>query len=59
MKSFLILLFFLSFNIIYNEDCSNFNDNYNCEGGSHEISEDMDENIFQTPPRNDIYGLYK
>ena len=58
MKSFLILLLSLTFNLIYNEDCSNYDDIYFCED-DYEFSEDWDDNAFQTPARNDIYGRYK
>ena len=59
MESFLILLFFLTFNKINNENCSNYDNIYNCEGNSTTFNEDMDDSAFQTPPRNDIYGRYK
>ena len=54
---FFLILFFL-FNFTQ-EQCSNFDNDYNCNYGEHEFSDYWDNNCFQTPPRNDIFGRYK
>ena len=59
MKNYFILLFYIKFIQILNESCSTFDEEYICEGDKRTFDEEMDENAFQTPPRNDIYGRYK
>ena len=59
MKTIFIILFSLNLLIILNEDCSNFDDEYLCKDGQLSYSEQSDEDAFQTPPRNDIYGRYR
>ena len=59
MDYVLILLFFLNFLEILNENCSTFDNEYICKSDKIAFDEEMDENAFQTPPRNDIYGRYK
>jgi hypothetical protein len=57
----IILISLFSFFIlnIYPEECTNFDNDYNCSENEHEYPESLDENCFQTPPRNDIFGNYK
>jgi alpha-amylase len=42
-----------------NEDCSNLNGEYGCNGDQTVYPESWDERIFQTPPRDDIEGNYR
>ena len=56
---FISILLSLNLLIILNEDCSVFDDEYLCEGEEISYDEKYDENAFQTPPRNDIYGRYR
>ena len=56
---FISILFSLNLLIILNEDCSVFDDEYLCEEEEISYDEKYDENAFQTPPRNDIYGRYR
>ena len=53
---FLILFFKLNF---AKGQCSNYDNNYNCGYEEHDFPESFDNNCFQTPPRNDIFGRYK
>ena len=63
MKIFLLLLIIFKFLIIQTaDDCTDWNHDYYCdtlEITDNAFSEEMDENAFQTPPRNDIYGNYQ
>ena len=54
--SFLILFFKLN---LTKAECPNYDNDYNCNDGQHEFPETLDDNCFQTPPRNDIFGRYK
>ena len=56
---FISILFCLNLLIILNEDCSNFDDEYLCEEEETSYNEKYDEDAFQTPPRNDIYGRHR
>ena len=56
---FLLFLLFLFILKISKEQCTNFDNNYICENDQHEFPESWDDNCFQTPPRNDIFGNYK
>ena len=57
-KIIIITIYFLLFSI-YKQECSNYDDDYYCEGTIRAFSEEMDNDAFQTPPRNDIYGRYR
>ena len=57
-----LILFFILIFFVFNftqEQCYNFDNDYNCNSGEHDFSESWDSNCFQTPPRNDIFGRYK
>ena len=54
----LTLIYFL-FPQIYANECNNFDNDYNCQGDDRSFNEEMDNDAFQTPPRNDIYGRYR
>jgi len=56
---FITILFSSNLLIILNEDCSVFDEEYYCEEDETSFNEKFDENAFQTPPRNDIYGRYR
>ena len=57
--AFISILFCLNIFITINEDCSVFDDEYYCEGEEVSYNEQFDENAFQTPPRNDLYGRHR
>ena len=62
MKYLFILLILFNLSMIKSEDCDNWDNQYFCgEEGTfeNEYSPNLDENAFQTPPRNDIYGRYR
>ena len=56
IKYFLIFLFIQK---IFEEECFNFDNEYNCNENQFAYPEDWDKRCFQTPPRNDIFGNYK
>ena len=59
MKLIQYLLISLIVTIILNEDCSNFNGEYGCQGDQTVYPDSWDERSFQTPPRDDIEGNYR
>ena len=58
IKNQIFLLLILK---ILTEICQNFDNDYKCNDNfnQYEYPESWDENCFQTPPRNDIFGNYK
>ena len=58
IKNQIFLLLILK---ILTESCQNFDNDYKCNDNvnQYEYPESWDENCFQTPPRNDIFGNYK
>ena len=60
MKLNKIIIFSFLILYIYADECPTFDDNYNCKPEyQYSYPESWDNNCFQTPPRNDIYGKYK
>ena len=59
MNLIVLIIFFSIFFKVYSDECTTFDNDYFCEGDVRSFSEEMDNDAFQTPPRNDIYGRYK
>ena len=55
----IVITLYLALFSIYKQECSNYDDDYYCEGTQRSFNLDMDNDAFQTPPRNDIYGRYR
>ena len=59
MKFFRNIIICTLFTIILNEDCSNLNGEYGCNGDQKEYPPEWDDRSFQTPPRDDTLGNYR
>ena len=60
MKVLNFILFFLLISASFSDDdCSNLNGEYACNGDQREYPTEWDERSFQTPPRDDTLGNYR
>ena len=60
MKVLNYIIYFLLISASFSDDdCSNLNGEYACNGDQREYPTEWDERSFQTPPRDDTLGNYR
>ena len=59
MKLIKFQIFLIFINNSLSDICPNYDEKYKCLGNQAEFPDSWDNNCFQTPPRNDIFGNYK